>query len=334
MTIDSRNKMRVLSIQPGSAHANSMIFVKRQNEALSAHGIELLEFNLSVRGISWKFFRQLKNLVACVLKFNPMIIHAQYGTFTSLLACLFSFRCKVIVTFHGSDLNLCAAVINTNLTRGVLAHLMSQLSCLLAHRIVCVSHALRNKIWVNKRKAVVIPDGVDLSVFCPNSKFEARKKLGLPENEKILLFNVGFNPRLKRKDIADAVSSILQSEIPNFRLLLMEGNIKPDSVPLYMQSADCLLVASDYEGGPLVVKEAMACNLPIVSADVGDVREMIAGVRQCYVVGRCPETIAKKISLVLEGLQRSDGENYTSRFDGKLTSLKLLSLYSAVGKLL
>lgn len=330
--IGSRDKLRVLSIQPRSVHENSMIFVKRQNAALSVHGIELHEFHLSVCGPSWKFFLQLRKLFECVLKFKPMIIHAQYGTLTSLLACLFRFSSKIVVTFRGSDLNLHAAISNTNSARGVFAFLMSQISCLIAHRVICVSQALKNKIWVGKKGAIVIPDGVDLSLFFPSSRTEARNKLGLAEDEKILLFNAGYNPRLKRKDIADAVSAILQSEIPSFRLLLMEGQVEPSLVPIYMQAADCLLMASDSEGSPCVVKEALACNLPIVSVAVGDVREMIAGVSQCYIVEKCPQAIAKKISKVLARLQRSDGQYFASRFDGELASQKLRSLYLSLSK--
>jgi teichuronic acid biosynthesis glycosyltransferase TuaC len=70
-------------------------------------------------------------------------------------------------------------------------------------------------------------------------------------------------------------------------------------VPTYLNAAHALILPSDHEGSPVVIKEAMACNLPIVSVDVGDVAQVIGGVDGCYLAERTVEDLAAKLELAL-----------------------------------
>ena len=74
-----------------------------------------------------------------------------------------------------------------------------------------------------------------------------------------------------------------------------------------MNAADVMIFASLREGSPNVIKEAMACNLPIVSTDVGDVREILTGVHGCHIVARDPKTFAKAILEIIKEGSRTNG---------------------------
>jgi teichuronic acid biosynthesis glycosyltransferase TuaC len=97
-----------------------------------------------------------------------------------------------------------------------------------------------------------------------------------------------------------------------------------------MNAADCLLVTSKTEGSPTVVQEAMACNLPVVTVDVGDVRERLAGVSNCAVVSRCPLALGVALADVLRSPQRSDGRAHAAALGLDAIAARLTDFYRAM----
>lgn len=67
-----------------------------------------------------------------------------------------------------------------------------------------------------------------------------------------------------------------------------------------MNASDVLLFTSKWEGSVNVVKEAMACNCPAVSTDVGDVRWVTGNTDGCFISNFKPEDVADKITLALQ----------------------------------
>jgi glycosyltransferase involved in cell wall biosynthesis len=97
-----------------------------------------------------------------------------------------------------------------------------------------------------------------------------------------------------------------------------------------MNAADCLLLTSDWEGSPNVVKEALACNLPVVSVDVGDVRERLERVRPSVIVPRDSAEIGKAISDILKRGQRSNGRESGNVLSSETVSRRIVSLYGTL----
>ncbi len=77
----------------------------------------------------------------------------------------------------------------------------------------------------------------------------------------------------------------------------------------------------------MVIKEAMACNLPIVSTDVGDVAEVIAGVEGCYLVEPDPVDVADKLSRVLQSRQRTRGREKIQRLGSGPIAQRIIAVY-------
>src|SRR4029079_13851520 len=86
-------------------------------------------------------------------------------------------------------------------------------------------------------------------------------------------------------------------------------------MPLYYRAADALLCASLSEGSPNVVKEALACNLPVVSTPVGDVPERLKGVYPSAVVARDAHSIGEALVQILLERRRSNGREHVASLD-------------------
>ena len=146
----------------------------------------------------------------------------------------------------------------------------------------------------------VLPNGVNLDIFAPRSRDQARADLGWELDDKIMLF-LG-NPADPRKNVALAheAAEIVRRHIPSARLHIAWG-VSPDQVPLLMNAADCLLFSSRSEGSPNAIKEAMACELPIVATPVGDIPKRLGDVKNCYVCEPSPEPFAEALRRAIHG---------------------------------
>jgi glycosyltransferase involved in cell wall biosynthesis len=239
--------------------------------------------------------RELLRFKRKLSAFEPNVIHAQYGTMTALFAALAT-RVPLVVTYRGSDLN---PVPSISRWRTLLGHSLSHLSAIRAAYVICVSQELRKRLWWRRDRICVAAGGVDPTKFFPRPKAESRAALGWDPNERVVLFNAGFSEKVKRLDLAEAAVEEARRLCGGVRLCVLRGLVPPDDVPLYLSAADCLLVTSDWEGSPGVVKEAMACALPVVSVDVGDVAERLAGVSPSRIVGRDSRLLGAAIMDIL-----------------------------------
>ncbi len=109
----------------------------------------------------------------------------------------------------------------------------------------------------------------------------------------------------KNFNLAKQAYDIVKSD--GFVLVKME-NIPHNDVPLWMNASDVILLSSLWEGSPNVIKEAMACNLPIVSTDVGDVKEVVGDTEGCYICSYDPKDVANKIKMAIDYGKRTNGQ--------------------------
>lgn len=238
------------------------------------------------------------------------LVHAFYGH-CGLMAQL-QFRCPVVVTFRGSDL---------------LHHrdkIIGRVAAKLADRAIVMSQEMVDAS--GRDDAVIIPFGVNMSVFRPYSMELARRELGLRPHEKLILFPWNPGRPEKRYDIVEAAVQNLKEKIPNTRLVLLFG--KPhETVARFMNACNVMVLASDYEGAPVAIREAMACNLPIVSVDVGDVRQLISGTDNCLLCERNSDDMAQALATVIATGERSNGFSVMSQFDTGHLASEVISTY-------
>lgn len=298
-----QGKMRVLLLIPGSPEGNSMIFSKRQAADLRVRGVEVHEYYIRSRTSLRVILKELKELRVFIRAWKPDIVHAHYGTVTSLIGALSGGK-NLVITFHGSDLNF---VKKEFFLKEVFAKIFSQLSVLRAAAVFCVSERLREKLWWRTAIVQVVPIGVDTKKFTVLDKNESRRLLGLAMDKKLVLFN--NNAPVKRLDIATEAIQLLSKTEPRAELYVLNGQVNFEQMHLLLNACDCLLLCSDSEGSPVMIKEAMACNLPIVSTDVGDVASVIQNSFPALVSDQHAVALAKAVGEVLDTNLRSNGRD-------------------------
>jgi glycosyltransferase involved in cell wall biosynthesis len=300
------------------------VFVDRQVASLRSIGLTVTVFDIGARYNPLIIAKTWYELLREVQRLKPDLIHARYGTLVGILAVLVNR--PTVITFCGSDLNPGASVSSLRMRLGFL---LSNLAALRARKIICVSEGLRQALWWRRDRVVVIPDGVDVQIFSPGDRQEARRKLGWDLERPVVLFNLGDDRKKKGHDLAYATMDVLRALLPDSELQAVQ-HVAPDLMPLYYRAADVLLCTSMCEGSPNVVKEALACNLPVVSVPVGDVEERLAGVWPSAVVPRDPKLIGEELAKILLSNERSNGREHVAQIALDPVARRVTGVYRSV----
>jgi glycosyltransferase involved in cell wall biosynthesis len=264
-------------------------FIVEQVKALEGVGCEMAFFGLQGKGIKG-YLKNLSALKRKIREFKPDVVHAHYGL-SGLLANL-QRGIPVVTTYHGSDIN----------DRKVLP--FSKMAIRLSAWNIFVSRKTLNLVHP-KRKFTLLPCGIELSDLQLTEKSEARRRMNLAVDKKYILFAGAFDNQVKNVPLAKEAVALLYDD--QVELMELKGYNR-EEVTLLMCAADAVLMTSFSEGSPQVIKEALACGCPIVSVDVGDVKERIEGVDGCY-VGQTREAkeLAKLLTMALQYESKTEG---------------------------
>lgn len=311
---------------PTPGQAQTTHFIKRQAEFLQAAGVEVDVFHF--RG-----GQKLRNYVTAWARVRSRLaagrydlVHAQFGQ-SGVLAL--PKRVPLIVTLRGDDLQGIIDDVKARITlKGRILRRLSRWVASRADAVIVVSDHMR-AFLDPAVPAHVIPSGLDLVSFRVIPRDEARRHLGLPPDARLVLF--GGNPACARKRYAlakDAVELLNQS-LPTE--LVVAWGVPHADMPYYMNACDALVFTSMQEGSPNVVKEALACNLPVVSVSVGDVPARLRGVAASELCAdERPETIAAALERVLRAGRRSNGRETVLHLDEASLTAKVIGIYRSV----
>ena len=295
--------LRVFHIIPGEAGGTGMVFSKRDVEHIRAAGVHTRTFFLKSRTSPVILLAEWLRLRRELAAFRPDIVHAHYGTVTAFLTVL-NARTPTVVTFHSAEFN---HELGISAVREKAGRVLTRFAAKRADQIVCVADEFKRRLSWCAGKVSVIPSSVDVAMFTPQPRDRARAALGWSPADAIVLFYAGKNPETKRLDVAKATIERVRVVYGPIRFEILDGAVDPECMPLYLNAADCLLCTSQAEGSPTIVKEAMACNLPVVSVDVGDVKQRLHGVTNSFIEPRSADALASRVAQVLRSGERSDG---------------------------
>jgi glycosyltransferase involved in cell wall biosynthesis len=233
---------------------------------------------------------------------------------------------------------------------------LEQFSLHRVNKMIAVGYQVENyfkdKYPKCKDKVVQIPVGVDMERFSPMDQLQARKKCGIAEHDKIMLY-VGRLEKEKNLDmLIDAFARVKES-VPESKLILVGsgtqepylrayiqegdikdvifwGSVKNREIPCLLNSSDVFTFASIYEGGPVVIKEALACNVPVVSTDVGDARLFIKDLKGCFIAQMESRDFARKIMEVLRLKHRDNYRDQIVAHSSDVAFNKTITLYQTL----
>lgn len=260
------------------------------------------------------YLKNLKNLNKILRTTKYNLVHAHFSL-SGLLANL-QRQVPVVTTFHGTDIN--------NLRLRIISFFVE----LLSRKTIYVSPKLLKLAYFHsKKKSQIVPCGVDFELFQPLDISLARSRRKLPIDRSIILFSSSFeNPVKNFPLLQQAINLLNHKELDIIEL----KNLHRQEVMEYMNSANVCVMTSLTEGSPQFIKEAMACNRPIVTTEVGDVKEVIGETDGCFYSTFDPKDLANKIDLALNRPRETDGRSRIKKFNNCIIAKQILGIYSEV----
>lgn len=285
-----------------------------QVEALKSYGMDVDVMYINRYRGKHVYFEAAWNIF--LLSFQSKrydLIHAYYGHCGFL--ALLQFKYPVVTTFLGSDL--------LHSRHGMIGKMAARF----ADGVIVQSDEM--KCASNRADACIVPFGVNTRLFTALPMDESRQELGLAYDEKLVLFP--WNPArpVKRFDLVQRAIEITRRQYGRVKVLTIYGQ-PHEIVAKYMSACDVMILVSDHEGSPMALREALACNLPIVSVDVGDVHSLIENVDGCYLCKQEPSDIAEKLCKALERGGRTCGAQIVRRSDAAWGARQVIQLYERV----
>lgn len=306
--------MRILHVYSGNTPLGVPPFVEDlgKQQISMGHNVEYF----GVRGKGWRSYILETLRLRQYLKTHPCdVIHGHY-IWSVLVGAVQLGRCIKIGSYIGSDLNIVAS---RRIARFAVTPLL--------HGVIVMNQVMAR--WVGKKKHLLVtPYGVDVSVFCPGSGSSGAAHPLIRASEINVLFSSRFDRPEKNVRLAREACIATGRKI---NLIEFKGLSRDDIVSLLNQ-VDMLLMTSVWEGSPQVVKEAMCCNCPVVTTNVGDVEWLLHGVDNSYVCASTPQQLANAMSKVVISGSRSNGRERILALKLSQTQVadRIVSFYGSV----
>lgn len=311
--------MKVLFVSSANSNKISPI-VRAQGESLHIQGISVDYFGIKGKGITgylgniphlWKYIRETK----------PDIVHAHYSL-SGMVAGLSSAGIPVVVSLMGSDTK--AGIVVKWITR------LYNRFCW--DKVIVKSPSMQNDLHLPGSQ--VIPNGVDLSQFQPINNPKLKEQFSFSTTKKTILFLADPARDVKNFSLAKAASDLIGSENAD---LQVRYNLSREKVAEALNAADVVLLTSKWEGSPNVIKEAMACNCPVVATDVGDIKWLFGDEPGHYLTSFDPKDVAQKINEAIAFSKidgRTNGRNRIIELglDANTVAKKLIEIYMLLMK--
>src|SRR5262249_26735735 len=179
---------------------------------------------------------------------------------------------------------------------------------------------------IDHSRVWLLPNGVDLRRFKPMDRSECQRRLGWDPSRRHVLFPADPTRPEKRFALAEACVAHVNQGGADVELHVLR-DVPHAEVPSWLNAAHAILLTSTHEGSPNAVKEALACNVPVVSVDVGDVRARIGTIDGCFVADPTPEDLAAKLGLALERAAPIDGRERLADISVDHVAAKLREIY-------
>ena len=300
-------------------------------ESLKMPGIGVDHIYFTGRKNPYNCLKASLKIRSLVKENNYDLVNQYWGGLSSLFASVLC-PCPYVVSLLGSDLYGQYRPNGSKTLKGRMLSLFSQLTGIFSRGTIVMSEKMKQKLWpVNRQKAVAIPEGISKGIFYPINIVVARKRLGWDLEKPVVLF-FPSDAFVKNMPLAKSAFHIVKEQIPHAELVLVHG-VAHEELVWYYNAADLLLHTSYHEGSNNSIKEALACNLPVVSVDVGDAKERLAKVYPSAVVRNFnPHYPALAMLEILRRPQRSNGSAFVHEVELPHIASRIIAYYKTLIK--
>lgn len=260
--------MKILEVSRRKRNMSTKIspFVYEQGDSLRALGNEVDYFLVDGKGLL-SYFTQRKSLMRKITEFEPDVIHAHFGL--SGITAILQHKVPVVITFHNGE--------TLNWYVNLLCSIFSQR----AKHVIYVAQHIYDLVYWKHKQYTILPCGVNMEECKVTPYAEARKQLGWSEDKKYILFGGAFeNLRKNYPLLKQAIELTGRKDI---EVIEMRG-LNRQECTLRMCACDCFALPTHSEGSPQALKEAMACNCPIVATDTADIAHLLGNLPGHYIL--------------------------------------------------
>jgi glycosyltransferase involved in cell wall biosynthesis len=320
--------LRILTVTgayPAEYRPHWGTFIKSQVDSLIEQGLEVEVIRPRPGWMPWRYATAVAQVFFKTLSGQYDIVHGHYGLWC--LVARLQWTTPVVASFLGSDLLGNPTADGRYARKDALVVHFSRWIARCVDAVIVKSPQMR--LIVPARNVHVVPNGVDFDLFRHMSRAEARAVLGWKPDGYYVLF--GNDPSTPRKGFSLAQSTLERLRARGMPAELVVANGLPQSeVVRRMNASNALLLTSIHEGSPNVVKEAMACNIPVVSTDVGDVAEVIGRTAGCAVCPRDPDALATALDAALRYPGPTTGRLDIRHLDRVIVAHQVIAVYQSV----
>jgi len=324
--------MKILFVSSGNGPIDVSNLVLSQADSLVTRNVNVELYYIKGKGIIG-YINNIRPLRKKIRNNNYNLIHAHYGL-SGLVALLAKNRkTKLVISFMGNDILGDHANKGESTFYGNLLVALNQYLVRYADYFIVKSGEMAGRIQSENKS--VIPNGVNLKMFIPFDRTGAFEKVAWDPQLRHILFM--SSPSRPEKNFTLTKTAISLLEIENIQLHSLD-QIPNKELIYYYNASDVCLLTSYHEGSPNVIKEAMACNCPIVSTDVGDVLNVIGNTEGCYISSFDPVDVALKIQLALDFAETKGRTNGRKRIielglDSETIAGRIIEVYNKVLKI-
>lgn len=315
----------ITAIYPKPDHPEFGSFVRTQVVSLREAGLDVEVLVLDGHNRKLIYPKGVIQLRRRISVEPPDLVHAHYS-YVGVVARAQS-RVPVVLTYHGDDILGTVDVLGRTRPISRLIAVGGRALGELVDAVVVQTDEMAARF--RRPDVYVIPHEVDLRVFRPTDRAQARAELGLDPTRPYALFAAPPDIPVKNFSLAERAVRAAQSWVPDLELIVVHREPQP-RLALYMSASDVLAFPSWQEGSPNIVKQAMACNLPIVATDVGDVRSLLSGTEGCHVVTPEVGQFARLLAEEARREHRTDGRAAVAHLAPRRVAERLIRVYEEV----
>lgn len=323
-------RLRILTVTgayPAEYKPHWGTFIKSQVDSLIEEGLEVEVIRPRPGPMPWRYAVAVASVFLKTLTGRYDLVHGHYGLWC--LVARLQWTTPVVASFLGDDVFGTPTADGGYTKKAALVVHISRWLSRHVDAVIVKSQQMRSVIPASK--VYVIPNGVDFELFRPIPRAEARAALGWDPDRYYVLF--AANPQEPRKGFALAQAAIERLCAHGVPAALVVANGLPQTeLVRRMNASNALLLTSIHEGSPNVVKETMACNVPVVSTDVGDVAQVVGRTVGCAVCPRDPDALAMALNAAVRLRGPTTGREDIRHLNRAVVAHQVTAIYESVIK--